>query len=378
MKVQDMTQRYRKFKRAWGMWYAFDSVTGNSVSLKTRVKTEAVQKVNAMNEIERQPGISLGLAKVYLNATDPKLATRTWQEVMEHIVSKKTDETWRRWEVAIKDKNFDCIRNLPVAETRPEHFDRALADGKVSTNVYLRRIHNHALGMEWLLKSVIPRLQWPKLVFKAKRAITAGEHAAIVQREQNAERRDFYELLWHTGASQTDAACLVAEDVNWESGTISYSRAKLKSRGGIGIKPALIRFGREVEAILRRRPAVGPLFPYLRTVRAGDRATEFKQRCQGLKVSGVTLHSYRYAWAERALKCGYPERFAQQALGHNSKAVHNAYAKHAEVTVPSLDDWEKEWGKNSQRSVQPKLLPVDFRSTLAVLRGNGACDRRGS
>jgi hypothetical protein len=82
-----------------------------------------------------------------------------------------------------------------VAETRPEHFDHALDDGKVSTNVYLRRIHNHALGMEWLLKSVIPRLQWPKPVFKNKRAITAAEHAAIIQREQNAERRDFYELL---------------------------------------------------------------------------------------------------------------------------------------------------------------------------------------
>jgi hypothetical protein len=75
------------------MWYAFDNATGNSVSLKTRVKTEAVQKVNAMNETERQPSISLGLAKVYLNATDPKLATRTWQEVMENIVTKKTDET---------------------------------------------------------------------------------------------------------------------------------------------------------------------------------------------------------------------------------------------------------------------------------------------
>ena len=57
------------------------------------------------------------------------------------------------------------------------------------------------------------------------------------------------------------------------------------------------------------------------------------------------MHSYRYAWAERALKCGCPERFTQQALGHNSKAVHHAYSKHAEVTVPSLDDWEKEWGK---------------------------------
>ena len=38
----------------------------------------------------------------------------------------------------------------------------------------------------------------------------------------------------------------------------------------------------------------------------------------------------------------FPERFAQQqqALGHNRKAVHRAYSKHAEVTVPSLDDLE--------------------------------------
>jgi len=77
-----------------------------------------------------------------------------------------------------------------------------------------------------------------------------------------------------------------------------------------------------------------------------------------LEILGVSLHSYRYAWAERALKCGYPERFAQQALGHNSKAVHHAYSKHAEVTVPSLDDG-KGMGENSQRSMQPKLLPVD-------------------
>jgi hypothetical protein len=45
----------------------------------------------------------------------------------------------------------------------------------------------------------------------------------------------------------------------------------------------------------------------------------------------------------------------------------NADSKHAEVTVPSLADWEKEWGENSQRKVQPKLLPVDFRSPLAAM-----------
>src|SRR6266481_1406177 len=327
-----MKQQFGLIKRPWGVYYLKNKTTGEQTSLKTRDRAEAERLLQAYNETKSQPHFNLALARVYMNGADPKLGTRTWQEVMEHILTKKIDETHRRWEVAIKDKNFDCIRNLPVAETRPEHFDRALADAKVSTNVYLRRIHNHALGMDWLLKPVIARLQWPRPVFKPKRAITAAEHAAIISRETNPERREFYQLLWYTGAAQTDAACLTAEDINWEQRTICYSRKKLKSRGS-NVKPALIRFGVEVAEVLKRRPQNGPLFPYLRTVRPGDRATEFKQRCEGLKIKGVTLHSYRYAWAERALQCGYPERFAQQALGHNSKAVHYAYSKRAEVTV---------------------------------------------
>ena len=47
------------------------------------------------------------------------------------------------------------------------------------------------------------------------------------------------------------------------------------------------------------------------------------------------------AWAERAKTCGMPERFAQEALGHNSKAVHRAYAKRALMRIPSLEDYEK-------------------------------------
>jgi integrase len=372
-----MKQRYGLIRRPWGVYYIKDKVTGAQTTLKTDDKTEAQRLLNAKNEAETQPALNLSLARVYLNGADPKLGTRTWQEVMEHIVTQKTGDTRLRWDTAIKDENFDGIRHMCVAETRPEHFYAALEDGKVSTNVYLRRIHNHALGMEWLLKSVIPRLQWPKPVFKAKRAITTEEHAAIVARELNAERRDFYELLWHTGASQTDAACLNAEDIDWNSRTICYARRKLRSRDATKIKPPLIRFGAEVATILKQRPQSGPLFPYLRTVRAGDRATEFKQRCEGLEIKGVTLHSYRYAWAERALKCGYPERFAQQALGHNSKAVHHAYAKHAEVTIPSLDDWEKEWKKNPHGIKKSKVVPVEFRTPAAADDGSNEADLAG-
>ena len=63
---------------------------------------------------------------------------------------------------------------------------------------------------------------------------------------------------------------------------ISYTRMKT---GSI----AIMRFDEDMAEILRDLPGSGPLFPYLRTVRAGDRATEFKQRCDGLGIKGVSL-----------------------------------------------------------------------------------------
>ena len=57
-------------------------------------------------------------------------------------------------------------------------------------------------------------------------------------------------------------------------------------------------------------------------------------------IKGISLHSYRYALAERAKTCGYPERFAQVALGHNSRAVHQAYARGASVVCPPLEEFE--------------------------------------
>ena len=278
------------------------------------------------------------------------LGATCWTE----IIKLKHDATQQRWITAGKDHAFDLIRDLPIFETQAEHFLRVLERGRVATNVFLRRVHNFALDMGWLPWPVLPKKQWPKVEYGAKRAITWEEHRRIVEREQNPERRSFYELCWLLGGSQGDLASLRAEDIDWGSRVVSYRRQKTKTM-------ALLHFGDEVAALLRQLPASGPLFPYLRRVRAADRATEFRQRCRRLGIEGVTLHSYRYAWAERTLQCGYPERFAQQALGHNSKAVHPAYSKHAEVIVPSLDDWEKQWKNNPYGMKQPnKVMAVAF------------------
>jgi len=101
-----------------------------------------------------------------------------------------------------------------------------------------------------------------------------------------------------------------------------------------------MKLGAKAWEIVERRPRTGPLFPYLITVRESDRATEFRQRCDGLGIKGVNLHGYRYSWSERSANVGYPERYAQRALGQSSKIVHRAYARRAQGQLPSLEEYE--------------------------------------
>ena len=216
----------------------------------------------------------------------------------------------------------------------------ALKAGTVSTNVFLRRLHNFCVDMNWLPWPLIPKRQWPAVRFKDKRAITWEEHQKIIAAEVNPERKALYQLCWHLGASQGDIANLKGEDIDWTDGTVSFTRKKT------GV-PVLVHLGLEALNLFKDLPVEGALFPYLSRVRAGDRATEFGQRCRQLGIKGVTLHSYRYAWAERAKTVGYPERFAQEALGHNSKAVHRAYAKRALMKLPSLDEYEQRGGEKN-------------------------------
>ena len=331
-----MKNRYRMYvrgKHSGGkVWWCQDNVTGKRESLRTTDKRQAAQLLGLKNEPHHFTGYHVQMARTHLLVSDPNSSSRTWQMVMDAIVSQKKGPTKIRWERAAASKPFDLIRGLVVANTKADEFLTVLARGKVSTNVYLRRLHNYAMDMSWLLSPVIAKRAWPKVEYREKRAITLTEHQRILDREMNPERHAFYELCWHIGGSQSDIANLTAEDIDWQNRTISFERMKSGQN-------ARLSFGTGLERVLRSLPSAGKLFPYLAGVREADRATEFKQRCDGLGISGVTLHSYRYSWAERASSAGYPERFAQTALGHGSKAVARAYARNAEVKLPSLEGY---------------------------------------
>ncbi len=202
-----MKRRFILYRRKLGgVFYVEDTETRKQESLRTKNRVEAMSLLNARNESVRQPQLNLQIAKAYLAGTDSGVSTRTWQQALNAIVETKSGSTQDRWRRAAKETALDFIRDRVILETQAEHLLACLKAGTVSTNVHLRKLHNFCISMNWLPWPLIPKRLWPEVHFKDKRAITSAEHHLIIEREKNPERRNFYELCWHLGGSQTDIA----------------------------------------------------------------------------------------------------------------------------------------------------------------------------
>jgi len=93
-----------------------------------------------------------------------------------------------------------------------------------------------------------------------------------------------------------------AEDIDWQSRTISYFRMKTGT-------PAQFTISKKLKTVLSHLPTTGALFPKLSMFTANDRASRFRRRCHKAGVFGVTLHCCRYAWAECFLVCNRTSAF---------------------------------------------------------------------
>lgn len=326
-----MKMRFWLWKRK-GVYYLQDAVTRQKESLHTRDHAEAERIRDARNDAFDRPVLGMALAKAYLTAHDAEIAKRTWQDVIDNFCSRGKEHTQDRRKRAFRGKCFDHIRSLKLIETSADDFFAVLENSGVMARCLLRCLHNLAEGLGWLPWPVLARKLWPDIQTKPKRGITAEEHEKIISTEKNAERRLYYELLWEIGAAQSDGANLKAENIDWRNRTLSFCRMKTG-------QPCTLKIGQRLERLLKNLPTEGALFPKVSTWRDKDRAAEFRRRCRILKIEGVSLHSYRYAWAERAKVAGYPERFAQAALGHGMVWV-RAYSKGAHVILPPLEEYE--------------------------------------
>lgn len=331
-----MQLKYRLYRRRNGNFYWQENDSKKQGTLRTTDRREAERLLNAMNESHREPILNLNLARAYLVAHDPEMARRTWQAAMDEMATHGIPTTQERCARSFRSKAYDPIRTKPLAQTTAADLLSILHANGNCVGHYLRRLHNLAVDLGWLAWPILVKRAWPKIRSQQKRAITAEEQRAVVASEKNGERRAYYELLYETGASQSDAANLRAENVDRRDGVLVYRRQKL----GPLSEPARLTIGKTLRRLLQNLPQSGYLFPRIQLESAQDRSAEFRRRCRVSGISGVSLHSYRHSWAQRAKACGYPQRFAQAALGHGSRAVHEAYARGAEVICPALDEYE--------------------------------------
>ena len=328
-----MQNRFTIFRRG-RVFYCEDRTTGQQKSLQTRDEAEAQRLVQARNDAVKLPQMNLVMAKTYLSAQDPKMITRTWADVLARFCDRSNPNTRMRHERVVRTKPMQFLKSKRLIETTADDLLEAMKLGTNSTIAFLQALHNDALGMGWIPSPILPRKLWPKMKKKAKRAITEAEHITLMG-AVDEEWRLYFQLLWYVGAAQTDAANLTDANIDWQNRVLRYDRQKLNGRS---LPPACLVIGKGLEVILRQLPATGPLFPNIRKMDDRSRACFMWKLCKRLKIEGVSLHSYRYSWAERAKVAGIPQRWAQAALGHNSKAVHDAYARNALVVCPPIDE----------------------------------------
>ena len=70
-----MKQRFRLYRRKGGIYYLHDSQSGKQTSLGTSERSEAIELFSARIQAHRQAHLNLQLARTYLTATDPMVAS---------------------------------------------------------------------------------------------------------------------------------------------------------------------------------------------------------------------------------------------------------------------------------------------------------------
>ena len=144
-----MKNRYRLTRRGSRSkrFYCFDTQTKKRTSLGKISRDEAQQLLEAKNNAERQPLLNLQIAKAYLAGTDSGVTHRTWSDALQSIMLSKSGENLRRWTTVSKDKALLPLHDKVLVETKADDLLKCLIAGKVSTNIFLRRIHDVTQGI---------------------------------------------------------------------------------------------------------------------------------------------------------------------------------------------------------------------------------------
>lgn len=109
-----MKNAYRMFKRKKSeIYYLENNETKVQFSLKTKDRQAAEKLLRAYNEKDSQPSLNRELGRVYLRASDARMADRTWAEAMAMMIQRGKESTQARCKREMESKAF-AYRALPL------------------------------------------------------------------------------------------------------------------------------------------------------------------------------------------------------------------------------------------------------------------------
>jgi len=273
---------------------------------------------------------------------------------------EKKQSTIKKEKCCWKNACWNGLRHKRVIDTVANDFQEALKNAGVSLVEFGRKFHNYAMNHRLIPYAIMGKEMWPKIdTDPVSRSITEGEHLTIVGYLSNPSLKPYNDhankhqgtmpemwrdewvnwlwFLWFTGASSADAANMKAECIRWGEGVLEYKRGKwIKPERHAPVRVAIAKGG-QFEKLLKRLPAAGNLFPLLSLRRSDERAKTFAGVIGCLGIPKVTIHGYRFAFAERAKEAGMSTEDRMASLGHADYDMHHHYDKNAKVTPASIE-----------------------------------------
>ena len=371
-KVTKTDAPYR-LKQKKGLWYAVDKKTRKATSLKckgTRQQAEEVAEVmfdctddsNAMHHMK--------VAEAHLAKCNPEWTTNTWDTIAQKAIYGPRqkfggDKKPRTVQVLQSDWNNPCWNNLRhkrCIDTTPADFLNALEKKGVGAVKFGQKLHNYAMNHRCIPYPIMGKEMWParKRSSHMSRSITREEHLKLVEflaahlnlecwknavpcykgstrKQWQEEWINWLWFLWFTGASSQDAAEMQAEHIKWDKGCIEYKRCKWVLPDEHKSARVGIAKGGELEALLKRLPKSGPLFPLLASRRSANRARTMGFMCKAAGIPHTTPHGYRFSWAERADEGGMDVKHRMANLGHSTVQMAEHYSSGADIVPPSIE-----------------------------------------
>jgi hypothetical protein len=371
MSRQPKPYKLKKRNDKGGVYYIIDKATGKSRSSKTTDKHQAEAFARVQYDLTDDTNVAFHkkTAEMHLAKCNPEWTINTWDMVINsmkkaprgQVGGQKSARTVRTITSSWGNKCWNRIRHKRLIDTLPSDFQGALNGLGCGLVAFGKTLHRFAFNHGMMPYQIMGDAMWPKVKFNRRsRAITEAEHVRLVKYFSEAGERvyrmalkhhpdttiaqwqeewvNYLWLLWFTAASNSDAANMKAENILWDERVIAYKRDKWQEPEETPPVCVAIAKGGQLEKLLKALPAQGNLFPLLTQIGQESRCRVFKKARERVGIKGrVTIHGYRFGFAERAKKGGMSVEDRMISLGHANYKMTHHYDKHALVTPQSIE-----------------------------------------